>query len=150
MMMFGFFPFFLLLFFFVLPAIERRDSYNRRRRQMTAELDRKRSQENRKDVKLAKNDYEKKVFTLAAKFRGRLMLSDVILETGLGMKDSEKLMDGITDGLHVKAEPDSKGILFYEFPETDGKEHANDLSDCPDARRIFFRQGSDLSNYPRS
>ncbi len=64
---------------------------------------------------------EVKVFRLAARRGGRLTLSDLVLETGLGMKQAEALMDRLADGLHVRLEVSPEGAIVYEFPEILGR-----------------------------
>ncbi len=58
-----------------------------------------------------------KVFRLAAKRRGRLTLSDIVIESGLGLKEAERFMDSLVDGPHVQLEVDAQGLINYEFPE---------------------------------
>jgi hypothetical protein len=60
---------------------------------------------------------EAKVFRLAARRHGRLTLSEIIVETELGVKASEELMERMLDGSHVRVEVNEQGIIVYEFPE---------------------------------
>ena len=60
---------------------------------------------------------ESRVFALAYRLGGRLMLSDVVMETGFGLADAESLMDQIVDELHVKMKVEENGLVIYEFPE---------------------------------
>jgi hypothetical protein len=60
---------------------------------------------------------EARVFRAAYKQRGRLTVSDLVIETGLGIKEAEELMNHMVDGLHVRMEVDDRGLVVYEFPE---------------------------------
>lgn len=60
---------------------------------------------------------EARVFRAAYKLRGRLTVSDVVIETGLGIQEAEELMNGMVDGLRVRMEVDDRGRVVYEFPE---------------------------------
>ena len=62
-------------------------------------------------------DQEHKIFDLAFRNKGRVTLSEIILETGLGMKKAEKLINSMVDDLRVRMEIDDKGLVYYEFPE---------------------------------
>ena len=58
-----------------------------------------------------------RVFKLALARRGRLTVSDVVLEMDLGVNDSEKLLQSMVDGERVRMEVDDRGRVLYEFPE---------------------------------
>jgi hypothetical protein len=59
-----------------------------------------------------------KVFRIAYRRKGRITVSDVVIETSLGLKEAEELLNGMVDGLRVRMEVDPKnGMVFYEFPE---------------------------------
>jgi len=60
---------------------------------------------------------EARIFRAANKQRGRLTVSDVVIETGLGIKEAEELINGMVDGLRVRMEVDERGLVVYEFPE---------------------------------
>jgi hypothetical protein len=63
-------------------------------------------------------DLESWVFNLAYRLEGRVTLSDIIIETGLNMKDAEDLANGMVDGVRVRMEVnDEHGFVIYEFPE---------------------------------
>lgn len=64
-----------------------------------------------------RNTDESKVFRLALKLKGRLTVSDVVIETGLNLHDAEALVEGMVDNVHVRMEVDSQGRVVYEFPE---------------------------------
>jgi len=60
---------------------------------------------------------ESAVFQLAYKLKGRITLSDIVLETGLGLKEAESFIEKMIDGTHVTMEVTDSGIVQYEFPE---------------------------------
>ena len=63
-------------------------------------------------------DLESVVFNLAQRLKGRITLSDVIIETGLGVRDAENFINNMVDGVRVRMEVDEeRGFVIYEFPE---------------------------------
>jgi hypothetical protein len=62
-------------------------------------------------------DIEATIFNLAYRFRGKITLSDIIIETGLSMKDAEEQINRMVDGIRVRMEVDENGLVLYEFPE---------------------------------
>ena len=58
-----------------------------------------------------------KIFRLAALHRGRLTLSDIVIETGFNLQEADKFMDTLIDGQHVQIDVDDKGFIVYDFPE---------------------------------
>lgn len=60
---------------------------------------------------------EVRIFRLAWKLRGRITVSDVVLETGLGPAEAEAAMNRLVDGMRVRMEVQEKGMVLYEFPE---------------------------------
>jgi hypothetical protein len=60
---------------------------------------------------------ESRVFSLAYRMGGRVTVSDVVIDSGLGIKDAEALLDGMTDELRVRMVLDERGLVAYEFPE---------------------------------
>jgi hypothetical protein len=57
------------------------------------------------------------IFNLAYTLKGKITLSDIIIETGLSMKEAEKTIDQMVDGIRVSMEVDDQGMVVYEFPE---------------------------------
>ena len=57
------------------------------------------------------------MFRLAFRSKGRLTLSEVIVESGMDLDRAEKLMDRMVDGSRVQMNVNDNGIIFYEFPE---------------------------------
>ena len=63
-------------------------------------------------------DLESVIFGLARRMKGRITLSDVIIETGLGVRDAENFINNMVDGVRVCMEVDEeRGFVIYEFPE---------------------------------
>jgi len=60
---------------------------------------------------------EARIFKLAYRLRGRLTISDIVVETGLGVREAEELVEGMVDNNHVRMEVDDRGMVTYEFPE---------------------------------
>jgi hypothetical protein len=57
------------------------------------------------------------IFNLAYRLKGKITLSDIIIETGLSMKKAEDTINRMVDGIRVSMEVDDKGLVIYEFPE---------------------------------
>ncbi len=57
------------------------------------------------------------LFKLAYRLKGRLTVSDIVVETGMGVAESERLIQSLVDTNHVRMEVDEQGIVTYEFPE---------------------------------
>jgi hypothetical protein len=62
-------------------------------------------------------DPEARVFRLANRRKGRLMVSDVVIDLGLSIRQAEELLDGLVDGRRVRLEATPNGLSVYEFPE---------------------------------
>jgi hypothetical protein len=60
---------------------------------------------------------ESRIFRVAYKRKGRLTISDVVLETGLSIKEAEETVNAMVDGIRVRMEVDERGLVVYEFPE---------------------------------
>lgn len=60
---------------------------------------------------------EATVFKLAYRLKGRVTVSDLVIETGLSVDDAEQLVQQLVDGTRVKMEVDDRGMIIYEFPE---------------------------------
>ena len=58
-----------------------------------------------------------RIFRLAQLRGGQLTLSDVVVETGLSVKNAEQYMETLSDGTHVSLEVDESGRMIYLFPE---------------------------------
>lgn len=60
---------------------------------------------------------EPAVYRLAKQLKGRVTVSDVVVETGLSAAESETLLQGLVDGTHCRMEVTEQGSVIYEFPE---------------------------------
>jgi hypothetical protein len=68
-----------------------------------------------------KKDPEHQIFELAFRNKGRVTLSEIILETGLSMKKAEKIVNSMVDNIRVCMEVNDNGLVYYEFPEIRNK-----------------------------
>ncbi len=93
--------------------IEERKFYRDRR------ISRRRRQgENRRPLRNRKpKNIEGVIFNLAYSLKGKITLSDIIIETGLSMKEAEGTINQMVDGIRVSMEVDDQGLVVYEFPE---------------------------------
>lgn len=60
---------------------------------------------------------EARVFKLANRRKGRITVSDVVIETGLGVGEAEQLLQSMVDNVRVTMEVSDDGMVTYEFPE---------------------------------
>ena len=60
---------------------------------------------------------EGSIFRAAYKRKGRLTISDIVLETDLSIREAEQAINRMVDGLHVRMEVEDSGMVIYEFPE---------------------------------
>jgi hypothetical protein len=65
----------------------------------------------------SQKDLDGVIFNLAYRLKGRITVSDIIVETGLAMKEAEEVIERMVDGVRVRMEVDPKGMVVYEFPE---------------------------------
>ncbi len=73
-------------------------------------------------------DAEHQIFRLANKLKGYLTVSDIVIHTGLGIKEAEEIMNKLVDGIRVRMEVDDEGIVVYEFPEIIAKYRGRDTN----------------------
>ncbi len=57
------------------------------------------------------------IFKLAYRLKGRITISDLVVETGLEIAQAEQLIESMVDGTRVRMEVDDHGMVTYEFPE---------------------------------
>ncbi len=121
MFSYGFLPFGFIfpLIFFVLFARVASRFFRSARRGGTLRFedddyigDRVRSIEER-----AHSGHEARIFKLAYRLQGRVTVSDIVVETGLGVHEAESVVQAMVDGTHVRMEVDDQGLVTYEFPE---------------------------------
>jgi hypothetical protein len=60
---------------------------------------------------------EARIVRVAFKRKGRITVSDIVLETGLSIKQAEDAANAMVDGVRVRMEVDDRGLVVYEFPE---------------------------------
>ena len=60
---------------------------------------------------------EAQIFKLAYRLKGKLTLSDIVVETGLGLSEAEEVVEAMVDNVHVRMEVDERGMVLFEFPE---------------------------------
>lgn len=132
---FGFFPLFPFIFFFLLMFFGLRSVINvinkeKRSRHLRKHLKKMNAVDTINEESLLlghTKSLQGQIFRLAEKKNGKLTLSDVIIETGLDIETAEKLMDKITDGQRIVMEVNNKGIVVYEFPEILARLEEKDL-----------------------
>ena len=66
---------------------------------------------------LGRKSREAQIFKLAYRLKGRVTVSDIVVETGLSLDEAESLIESLVDGVRVRMEIDKRGIVIYEFPE---------------------------------
>ena len=54
---------------------------------------------------------------LALNNSGVLTATDVVIATGLSIKQAEETLNSMVDGYRIKMEVRDSGIIVYEFPE---------------------------------
>lgn len=122
MISFGFFPFgflFPLIFFVIIARVASgffRSSQRRRTLEDDYLDDRIRSIDTR-ESRVRSDNHEVRIFKLAYRMKGRLTVSDIVVETGLGVDAAEQLIESMVDSSRVRMEVDDRGIVTYEFPE---------------------------------
>ena len=60
---------------------------------------------------------EVSIFRLADKRKGRITVSDIVLETGLSVQEAEDVINNMVDEIHVKMDVMDNGSVIYDFPE---------------------------------
>ncbi len=65
------------------------------------------------------------IFSLAYSLKGKITLSDIIIETGLSMKEAENTINQMVDGIRVRMEVNDQGLVVYEFPEIIARQMKN-------------------------
>ena len=68
-----------------------------------------------------KASLESKIMAVALDNGGTLTVSDVVLATGLTVKEAEETLNHMVDGFRVKMEVKDSGIIAYEFAELLGE-----------------------------
>jgi len=60
---------------------------------------------------------QQQIFKLAKQNDGKLTVTDVVLETGLSVRQSEETLNSLVDSYRVRMDVDVSGIITYEFSE---------------------------------
>lgn len=60
---------------------------------------------------------EAQIFKLAYKLKGRVTVSDIVVETGLSIAEAESAIQEMVDNSRVRMEVSDSGLIRYEFPE---------------------------------
>ena len=108
-----FFP--LLIVFLVVRAVSR---YRRPRNDFIPPPGRAEVESRQSAGFLRGASQDARIFKLAYKLKGRVTLSDIVVETGLNLQDAEQLIESMVDNAHIRMEVDDKlGTVTYEFPE---------------------------------
>ncbi len=63
------------------------------------------------------SNIENRIFRAAYKRKGRITISDIVLETDLSLKEAEEVVNSLVDGVRVRMEVKDNGMVIYEFPE---------------------------------
>jgi hypothetical protein len=66
---------------------------------------------------MRQQNLEARIFRVAFKRKGRVTVSDIVLETGLSIKEAEETLNAMVDGMRIRMEVDERGLVVYEFPE---------------------------------
>jgi len=66
--------------------------------------------------------FQSKLMKLALNNEGILTVTDVVMATGLSIKQAEKALNNMVDGYRVKMEVKDSGVIVYEFTELINKE----------------------------
>lgn len=64
---------------------------------------------------------DSRVFRLAFRNGGRVTVSQVVMETGMTLEQTEAYLDQLCDGVRVRMEVSDGGLVTYEFPELTGR-----------------------------
>ena len=120
---FGFFPFgflFPLVFFVLIARIASRYFRRDHREPYLDDADvwsRRDAGQRSIDLPSRGPNPEAQIFKLAYRLKGRLTISDIVVETGLRVSEAEQLVESMVDNNHVRMEVDERGMVTYEFPE---------------------------------
>jgi len=72
------------------------------------------------------DDIDAQIFRAAKQQRGRLTISDLVIETGWSAKEAEKALERLADGIHVRMNVSDKGRIEFEFPDLLGYHETKD------------------------
>ena len=86
-------------------------------RRLTALNSKRLSKNESKTPKIGVQSLQSEIMVLALNNRGILTVTDVVIETGLSIKQAEEALNSMVDGYRVRMEARDSGIIVYEFPE---------------------------------
>ena len=86
-------------------------------RRLTALNNRGVKKDESKAAKIGDQSLQSKIMTLALHNKGVLTVSDVVIATGLSVKQTEETLNSMVDSYRVKMEVKDSGIVVYEFAE---------------------------------
>ena len=73
--------------------------------------------------------FESRIFRLADEMKGRLTVSDIVIAMDLGIKEAERRIEEMVDGMHVSIDVTESGRVIYEFPEIIARYESDDRDD---------------------
>jgi len=71
-------------------------------------------QEEKSEIKI---DREKQIILLAIRFKGKLTISDIVINSKLSSIEAEKLMKLFVDNFVVETKMSDNGVVVYNFPK---------------------------------
>ncbi len=78
---------------------------------------------------LPADDIDAQIFRAAKKQRGRLTISDLIIETGWSAKEAQGALERLSDGVHVRMNVLESGSIEFVFPDLIGHHETKDRND---------------------
>jgi hypothetical protein len=60
---------------------------------------------------------QRQIFELAKQNKGRLTVTDVVLGTGLSLRQAEEALNSMVDGYRIRMNVHDSGMIIYEFAE---------------------------------
>ena len=86
-------------------------------RRLTALNSRRLSQNESRTPKVGVQSLQSEIMVLALNNSGVLTATDVVIATGLSIKQAEETLNSMVDGYRIKMEVRDSGIIAYEFTE---------------------------------
>jgi hypothetical protein len=60
---------------------------------------------------------QRQIFEMAKQNKGRLTVTDVVLGTGLSLRQAEEALNSMVDGYRIRMNVRDSGMIIYEFTE---------------------------------
>ncbi|WP_020613921.1 hypothetical protein [Sediminispirochaeta bajacaliforniensis] len=105
-----------LIVYFVIRSVTRSHTIDRSRRGRFPEFYDEDPFSN-DDSRAIDRNLRASLYRLADRQKGRLTVSDVVIETGIDVQEAERILQAMVDNQHVRMEVRDDGIIYYEFPE---------------------------------